>query len=72
MTTMEIYYDDLNNEAKKRFDKLFGPADTFNHDIAPLCIYEQVADDPCEDCRKCGKKTCPGNPDGDYGCFEDR
>ena len=45
MTSMEIYYGDLNDDAKKRFDGLFGPADTFNHDVSPLCIYEQEDED---------------------------
>jgi hypothetical protein len=40
MKSMEIYYDDLNDDAKKRFDELFGPAETFNHDVAPLATYE--------------------------------
>ena len=41
MEVMEIYYDDLNDAAKKRFDALFGTPETFNHEIAPLAIYEQ-------------------------------
>lgn len=41
MKTMEIYYGDLNENAQKRFDLLFGTPDSFNHDIAPLAIYEQ-------------------------------
>ena len=71
MKSMEIYYDDLNDEAKKEFDDVFGPPESFNHEISPLAIYEQE-DDPCENCRKCGENTCPGDPAGDKSCFEER
>ena len=41
MKSMEIYYNDLNDEAKERFDNLFGLSDNFNHCVNPLAIYEQ-------------------------------
>ena len=40
MKSIEIYYGDLNDEAKKEFDETFGPPEDFNHEIAPLAIYE--------------------------------
>jgi hypothetical protein len=41
MKTMEIYFRDLTPDAQKRFNRLFGEPETFNHAIAPLAIYEQ-------------------------------
>ena len=41
MKTMEIYYDNLNIVAQREFDKIFGPPEDFNHDVAPLTIYTQ-------------------------------
>ncbi len=38
---MVIMYSDLTVTAQARFDAEFGPPDDFNHDIAPLFIYEQ-------------------------------
>lgn len=39
--SMEIYYADLNEKAKKKFDTLFGSPEEHNHEICPLCFYEQ-------------------------------
>lgn len=44
MIEMPIYYDDLSKEAKERFDKLFGPPQTFNHAIVPLFVYQMEED----------------------------
>lgn len=49
METMEIYYDDLNEEAKKVFDETFGLSDTFNHETCPLAIYEQEENEENEE-----------------------
>ena len=40
MRSMELYYSDLNDDAKKAFDKVFGPPEEFNHETMPLTIYE--------------------------------
>ena len=45
MKTMEVYYSDLNESAKRKFDECFGEPDTFNHEISPLAIYEMEDDD---------------------------
>ena len=45
MKTFEIYYRDLSTKAQEQFDEMFGDPDTFNHDIAPLAIYEQEEQD---------------------------
>jgi hypothetical protein len=40
MKSMNVYYDDLNTEAKAEFDGIFGPPEDFNHDVFPLFVYE--------------------------------
>ena len=40
MKTMEIYFEDLNEEAQKRFAKTFGPPEEMNADLFPLAIVE--------------------------------
>ncbi len=40
MKTMEIYFDDLNEEAQKRFAEIFGRPEEMNLDLAPLAIVE--------------------------------
>jgi hypothetical protein len=72
MKSFEIYYSDLTEEAQTRFNELFGPPETFNHDISPLAIYEQEDEYSCNECRKCGENTCPGEDciDDDYSAFE--
>ncbi len=44
MKSMDIYYDDLNNEAQKEFADIFGDPEDFNHPDMPLFTYE-VEDD---------------------------
>ena len=40
MLSLEIFYSDLSEQAKKEFDDTFGTPDAFNHEICPLAIYE--------------------------------
>jgi len=44
MKTLEIYYHDLNTEAKKEYDKAFGLPEDHNHEISPIAIIETEDD----------------------------
>lgn len=48
MKTMDIFYHDLNTEAQKEHDKLFGGPEKHNHDISPLAILEREDEDEDE------------------------
>ena len=73
MSSFEIFYKDLNDEAQYRFNEQFGNPENFNHNICPLGIYEQEGekDTPdegyCGGCRHFGKAGCPGKI---QECFE--
>ncbi len=41
MKEMNLYHNDLNDEAQARFNERFGPPEDFNHDDTPLFIYQQ-------------------------------
>ena len=40
MKTMKIYFRDLNEEAKKRFNETFGLPEDSNLDLFPLTVVE--------------------------------
>ncbi len=45
MIEMEIYYSDLNDDAKAEFDGLFGGPEKHNHDTCQLATYQIEEDE---------------------------
>jgi hypothetical protein len=42
MRTMEIYFRDLNDEAKERFTEIFGLPEDMNLDVFPLAVVDMA------------------------------
>ena len=74
MRTFELYYNDLNDDAKKRYLNFqrVSDASELNYEISPLAIIDvedEENKDPCDSCRKQGKTTC-GNDTKTHSCWE--
>jgi hypothetical protein len=56
---MDIYFNDLNEEAKQKVLNFYGEKTTedLNFDVVPLFVLED--DEVLTDCGNCGKADCP-------------
>lgn len=70
--SFEIYYNDLNEDAKRRYLKFqrVEDASELNHEISPLGIIDAEDRDPCDSCKKQGKATCAKDT-VNYSCHEE-
>jgi len=71
MRSFELYFNDLNKEAKARYMKFQRVSDDseLNHEISPLAIIDSEDEDPCDSCKKQGETTC-GNDTTAHECWE--